>query len=280
MKLLLENWRKYLNEAEEVEDILGQLNRLRYEDESAASDLTEQREDGYEVRDLPIGQIYCDMDGCLADFTGGVLNLIWKDLKYLKWIKKTKLDAGAVSAVGLVGKLEYELKMLKARLKQEKAGRQDPQGWEEIQKQANEYFERSGDPNWWERLFADLPVLPAGEALWGLIGPLGVTLLTGAPAGGGRWFLGSKEGVYNAKVRWAQTHLSPPPKSIIKQSDKSPYAMDDSLPNLLIDDWDHNIEGWRKAGGCAVKFDETGSAGNLEAVGAVLESGCENETPT
>ena len=49
MKLLLENWRKYLNEAEEVEDILDQLNQLRYEDESTASDLAEQREEGYEI---------------------------------------------------------------------------------------------------------------------------------------------------------------------------------------------------------------------------------------
>ena len=105
-------------------------------------------------------------------------------------------------------------------------------------------------------------MLPAGAALWQLIGPYGVTILTGAPGG---------SGVLYAKVKWIERNLRPPPKHVIKQSDKRPYATEESgKPNLLIDDWSHNIEGWRANKGIAVQFDEADSQANLQAVSAIL----------
>ena len=73
------------------------------------------------------------------------------------------------------------------------------------------------------------------------------------------------------KPRWVQKNLRPAPKHIIKQSDKRPYAIEESgKPNLLIDDWSHNVDGWLKSKGEAVLFDETDSEGNLRAVSDIL----------
>jgi len=186
-----------------------------------------------------------------------VLDFVSEDLKDIEIIKKSMVEL-----VAIAGKFEYMLKMLKAWLKKAQANKQDPANWDEAQRLAAEYFEATGDPNWWEKLFENMPMLPAGSALWGLIGPYGVTLLTGAPGG---------QGVLHAKVRWVQKNLRPAPKHIIKQSDKRPYAIEESgKPNLLIDDWSHNANGWLKSKGVAVLFDETDSEGNLRAVSDIL----------
>ena len=73
------------------------------------------------------------------------------------------------------------------------------------------------------------------------------------------------------KVKWIERNLNPAPKHIIKQSDKRPYAAEESgKPNLLIDDWTHNLESWLNGGGIAVRFDETDSQSNLQAVSDIL----------
>ena len=89
MKLLFENWRKYLNEESEdpgkEEEFLDLLNQKRQERPPAPSALKEVEEPAgfppYLEAKMPVEQVYCDMDGVLADFAGGVLDLVNKDLK-------------------------------------------------------------------------------------------------------------------------------------------------------------------------------------------------------
>ena len=282
MKLLFESWRRYLNEErpdllleelskeKDFAEFLVLLNEKRREE--TKNILQEQPETAPALpaapgAELPVGGIYCDMDGVLADFAGGLLNLIDEDLKNSEEIKRT-----AVFSVGVVGKFEYYLKILKNKLSGLKASRQYPSSWNEIEKVATQYLAKTGDPKrsiaerlkeGWERFFVKMPPLDAGLRLWSYIGAFGVTLLTGAPGG---------EGVLHAKVEWAKKHLRPPPKHIIKQSDKRPYAVDPETgkPNLLIDDWTHNVEGWEEAGGIAIAFDEENSGDNIQAAADIL----------
>jgi len=290
MKLLLENWRKYLNENEnnnssrllleelsqdlDFPEFLRLLNKQRgdsVEDlDKGGEDLEERLSVPKLNRDpnLPVGTIYCDMDGVLADFPGGLLNLLHDDLKSVEAIK-----AMANFAVGVVGKFEYYLKMLKSELKGLSSGRQDPKKLVDLEKAAEEYFNGTGDPHsdppgrlkkGWERFFKFLPPTPGGLELWKEIGPYGVTLLTGAPGG---------KGVLYAKLLWVKENLYPPPQHIIKQSFKGAYAFDENLdkPNLLIDDWTHNIEAWEKSGGEAVQFNEKNPQATLSAVKMALQ---------
>jgi hypothetical protein len=285
MKLLFESWRRYLNEEgpdllleelskeKDFADFLVLLNEKRQEktknilQEQPAAEAALPE---IPVTELPVGAIFCDMDGVLADFSAGLLNLIDEDLSKSKEIKKT-----AVFAVGLVGKFEYYLKILKNKISGIKATRQYPSSWDNIEQVAQSYFEKTGHPDLnimeklkqgWERFFESLPPTPGGLGMWKLINYFDsgrITLLTGAPGG---------EGVLHAKVEWAKKHLQPPPQHIIKQSDKRPYAIDPETdkPNLLIDDWSHNVEGWEEAGGIAVAYDEENPKESLKAVGDIL----------
>jgi len=285
MKLLFESWRRYLNEEspdllleelskeKDFAEFLVLLNEKRREETKnilQEQPATKPAFPEVDRGELPVGGIYCDMDGVLADFSAGLLNLLDEDLSKSKEIKKT-----AVFAVSLVGKFEYYLKILKNKISGMKADRQFPSSWDNIEEVATQYFEKTGDPSLsiveklkqgWERFFESLPPTPGGLGMWKLINifaPGRITLLTGAPGG---------EGVLHAKVKWAQKYLTPPPQHIIKQSDKRPYAVDPETdkPNLLIDDWSHNVEGWEEAGGIAVAYDEEKPKESMKAVGDIL----------
>ena len=134
MKLLFENWCKYINEEgedpDEKEKLFAILNQKRQERREASPESLKEVEEPaagapYVEAQIPVEQIYCDMDGVLADFSGGVLDLVSKDLKDIEIIKKSM-----VGLVAIAGKFEYMLKMLRASLKKTQANKQDPANWD------------------------------------------------------------------------------------------------------------------------------------------------------
>jgi 5'(3')-deoxyribonucleotidase len=59
------------------------------------------------------------------------------------------------------------------------------------------------------------------------------------------------------KTEWLRNHLNKlPPESVLFDHQKEKYALQsDGTPNILIDDWDTNINLWRKRGGIGILYD-------------------------
>ena len=193
----------------------------------------------------PDSQIFCDMDGVIADFEGGIIPILndmlaggdppysevtkghrkrlrqaHRDLG-LDWRAKTKNDINIKAIRNLM------LAMVGA----------------------------APGPT-----FMNLPPLTDGVGqLWPFLNSTNhtVNILTAAvrarPGAGST----SKSG----KTEWIGAHLSPPPAEIIVvQADidgssadkKARYATRGGVPNLLIDDHTKNVNAWRAAGGIAI----------------------------
>ncbi len=54
------------------------------------------------------------------------------------------------------------------------------------------------------------------------------------------------------KLSWIRKHLDPKPLEIVLTSNKSAYAVENGVPNILIDDYLPYTDGWREAGGIAI----------------------------
>ena len=188
MKLLLENWQKYLNEENGV---------------------------------YPY-QIYCDMDGVLVDFMSGTLEQINKDLKDEAITGKN------------IDKLRKKLAML---------GRNEiiKQDLDKIDKKnrlqaARNYMYRRLDDD--EEFWANLPWAEGSEELWSYISKFNPYILT-APMKG--------EGSKRGKERWIEKNLSPVPQKVFMSHEKYNWAVTDGKPNVLIDDFEINIDPWNNA---------------------------------
>jgi len=200
MKLLLENWRKFLKEEQTY-------------------------------------QIYCDMDGVLVDFVEGALKHINK-----------KLQNG-------------EAEELKAEIGRDHITEEDidiisPN------KAVRKYMrkELSDHADFWR----DLEWMQGGKELWSYIAPHGPYILTTPMR------YGSEIG----KQEWIDKNLNPPPpEKIFMEPDKSPWAVTDGKPNILIDDWEKNTIPWNEAGGIAILHTDTRKT--IQELEEIL-----NETPT
>jgi hypothetical protein len=77
------------------------------------------------------------------------------------------------------------------------------------------------------------------------------------------------------KKQWIDNHLHPHPIKICFSRDKwkDAPAVEDGIPNILIDDRRHNVEKWNEAGGIAIKFqaDEHIMDGNLKFLDKELD---------
>jgi hypothetical protein len=77
------------------------------------------------------------------------------------------------------------------------------------------------------------------------------------------------------KKAWIDQHLSPTPIKICfsKEKWKDAPAVENGIPNILIDDHQHNVDQWNNAGGIAIKFqaDEHQLDANLTFLDKELE---------
>ena len=186
MKLLFENWRKYLN--------------------YIPSERTQTH------------QIYCDMDGVLADFVEGTVIHI-----------TNKLQSG-------------EAEELKAAIGRDYIQSEDIDNNKTVRRYM--YRELENHADFWK----DLPWMPGGKELWDYIAPYNPHILT-APMG-----YGSEIG----KQEWIDKNLNPPPpEKVFMSHEKYRWAVRDGGPNILIDDFSKNTIPWTEAGGIAILHTDT-----------------------
>lgn len=207
--------------------------------------LTEEEQKGKKL------QIYCDMDGVLVDFEGGIIAKINQD------IKNEEIQVPSMA------KLRNILK---------KQGRDsiiiDDLGYDKEKriKVARDYMYASvGDSvEWW----AKLPWTTQGKELWAFITDpagvgahmrdAGVHILT-APM---------EKGSEMGKIKWIEKNLRPAPVQIHQSHNKLEWAnsekggiSDDMFKqgyrNILIDDFlVKNIKPWQRKGGLGVHHED------------------------
>ena len=192
MKNIFENWRKYANEKEEI-------------------------------------QIYCDMDGVLVDFEGGIVDLINQDLKDPSRVPETFLK--------LYKKLQNKLEELGRDQEIEISDlSRDPE--KRIQAVRKYMYARAEDDL---EFWSNLEWTPDGKQLWNHIKDMSpqVIILTSPMR---------KEGSHNGKLEWVKSKLGAQ-YQVILETEKWKY----SGPNkLLIDDFLTNIEPWAQSGGLVI----------------------------
>lgn len=204
----------------------------------------------------PRSQIYCDMDGVIADFVSGIIPAL-----------NDMLDGN--------DPMYFEpTKGHRKRLRRVKKELGD--GWRaatphDINIKHVRHFMLGTVGAAPGQFFANLPALNDGvNSLWPFLNETGrvVNILTAAvkarPGAGST----SKQG----KTEWIGKNLSPPPnKIIVVQADqdgssaekKARYAMAGGVPNLLIDDHTKNVVAWRDAGGIAIHHKPGDSANTI-----------------
>ena len=207
-------------------------------------------------------QIFCDMDGVLVDFEGGIIDKINQD------IKNEEIQVAS---------------MVKLRAVLEKQGRDsitiDDLGYDKERriKVARDYMYASvGDSTeWW----ADLPWTTQGKELWRLItDPAGIG---GFMRDGGVHILTApmKKGSEMGKIKWIEKNLSPAPVQIHQSHNKFDWASSEKggisedmfkqgYRNILIDDFFvKNIKPWQGRGGLGAHHED----GNLAETKKRLE---------
>jgi hypothetical protein len=94
-----------------------------------------------------------------------------------------------------------------------------------------------------------IPVMPGGLAIWRYLAKLKPHILSAYA----QWDLRSK----TEKLDWIKKHLGNVPSdriNIVKRSHKQDFAMGKTGPNILIDDYQKNIDEWRAAGGIGILY--------------------------
>lgn len=99
--------------------------------------------------------------------------------------------------------------------------------------------------------FRNLPPLPgAGKLINAVLKAVGKFSILSSP------LMSNVDQSSEEKADWLQHHLrQKPPQSIIFDHQKEKYAVQsDGTPNILIDDWETNINLWRQRGGIGILY--------------------------
>lgn len=101
----------------------------------------------------------------------------------------------------------------------------------------------NGDPDY----FFKLEVMPGAPAYWAALAPFNPTVLTGCPRHPGF------DNASRAKKAWVAKHFgSDVPVITCMSKDKHLHMVQPG--DILIDDHERNLKGWRKAGGTGILF--------------------------
>lgn len=98
-------------------------------------------------------------------------------------------------------------------------------------------------------LFRDLPPFATANKLLSIVKNLA----------GGYKILSSplnfdRSGSIKGKREWLSKHITVPADDIIFEHAKYKYAINNGVPNILIDDFRKNITAWNAAGGIGIKY--------------------------
>lgn len=247
MKLLIENWRKFLNE---------------------------EMQDKY--------QIFLDMDGVLVDMTEGVVDTVNTNLQKVKNGASTDYDNPESVHPGSKSKSQALRRLVK---EMEKEGREEitaeefdrltdlkdagDEGFSGANKQIERYFltAASNNQDWW----ADLPPLAHAQTLVDLANEAshdGKTMILSAPI---------DEASVAGKLIWIENNLiNVDPAKVNVVHDKGAFLKSLDLPDniipVLIDDRVKYHKQFRDAGGEVIPWDIHDPAGSLERATEKLNS--------
>lgn len=145
----------------------------------------------------------------------------------------------------------------------EVAREHDVEYWREIHRKDLGIDQVAQEPGF----FKMLPKLPnAGRLMKGVLDLAGKYSILSSP------LLSNVEESSQEKVEWLRKHLpNHPPQAIIFDHEKYKYARQaDGTPNILIDDWDTNINLWEANGGIGILYSDENYQDALEKLELAL----------
>ena len=180
-------------------------------------------------------QLFCDMDGVLVNFEGGVLEYMNKRLQELKEEPEHPDYKLAHSAAKELGGWDVEINRWHI-------ARSDQEGSLKRNYRTRDFMSRLVENN--VELWANLGWERGGKELWEYIKDIPGLEILSAPM---------EEGSKVGKRIWVERELGVPVEKVNLADSKKPYGVHNGKQGLLIDDRDKYVSEFREGGGIAIK---------------------------